>query len=160
MEHILAVNVWTMRDGGYAGLEAIEFWKYEGETSWTRRYFPDNREKYHPPVNGIKLYAQCNLTDPLEKRYMYGFKVTMQDEMEMSRLDEARNNVRRLARIERKYKATCDQLGYPETFAAFAGYIASAIDANLAIWRETSRSYEFVTVEDIRLLERKTLGKE
>lgn len=158
MKHILAVTTWKME--GYAGLEAIEFWQGDGETSWSRRHYPVNLKRWMPPVNGIKLYAQCNLTDPPDERRMYGFSCKMQDDMEMSKLDEARANLKRLARVERKYRAMCDQLGYPETFAQYAGYIASCIGADLAIWRESSRSYEFAAVEDVRLLERKQLGKE
>jgi hypothetical protein len=153
--HILVITTWERQE--YAGFEAHEYWQSESGKSWDYKKYADNkRGMYTPPTVGIKLYAQCNLFPTSEdNRHMYAMDVSIDNSVNMRELEQARANISRLTKIEKKYIELCKKFGYPETFAQFASYIAEVTGAELAEYSNIAGDYVSMDVSQIAYKERK-----
>lgn len=158
--HILVIETWTR--GEYAGFEARELWQSESNpNSWNWKKYNDNSRKYVPPTTGVKLYAQCNLYPASDNgREMYALNVKIDNEMNMRDLEQARADIARLTKIEKKYNELCEKFGTPNTFAQFAAFIAECIGAELAEYSNISGCYVPMSIHEIGWKERKLTGNE
>lgn len=152
--HILVISTWQRNE--YAGFEAREYWQSESGKSWNWKKYNDTAKVYTPPTEGIKLYSQCNLdTKGDENRGMYALNVSIDGEMGMKELEQARANISRLTKIEKEYTKLCNKFGYPDTFAKFAAYIAEIIGAELAEYSTMAGDYIPTDVSNIAYKERR-----
>lgn len=157
-EHILAVKEWQHNE--YAGFEARELWRSESGQSWSYKKYNDSSKKYTPPTMGIKLYSQCNLhPSGDDNRKMYALSVKIDGDLNMRELEQARADLARMTKIEKKYTELCNKFGYPETFAKFAAYIAEIIGAELAMQSEYDNEYKYLDLSTLEWRERKLIGQ-